>query len=119
MTTLTNPIRPEAWTSYFDAFSKRFLRDDVPEIATVDVRGRWMGERRAVTGARVHGITYDHHDRVLDVALAGANHLIQHPVAIWVREAGDGFIEEMTVLRDDGAREVITLARAVRDATVA
>ena len=117
--TTTNPIPPEAWTSYFDAFSKRFLRDDVPELATVDVRGRWTGERRAVTGARVHGITYDHHDRVLDVALAGADHLIHHPVAIWVREADDGFIEQMTVLRDDGVREVVTLARPARDAMVA
>lgn len=114
MTNRTNSyaIPRERWSSYFDTFAKRFLRDEVPEVATIHVADGARGRQRAVSGVRVLGITYDRRDHVLDVALEGLDHLVLRPVAIWAREAEDGFIDELTVLREDGLRETIALQRA-------
>lgn len=112
-----NPIPKDQWTAHFDAFSKRLMREDVPEIATVTVRGGPVREGRAVQGARLLGVTYDRNDNILDVALEGVDHLVWKPIAIWTRETDDGFIDQITVLREDGSREVVTFERVGETAT--
>jgi hypothetical protein len=105
-------IPRQHWTEYFDSVSRRFFRDDQPEVATIAVPSRLAGDRTAVHGARVIGITYDRHDDVLDVALDGVDHLVYRPTEIRVIEDADGFVRELMVKHKGGPREVIVLKRA-------
>lgn len=73
---------------------------------------RLAGDRTAVHGARVIGITYDWHDDVLDVALDGVDHLAYRPTEIRVIEDADGFVRDLMVKHKGGPREVIALKRA-------
>ncbi len=102
-------IPREQWTRYFDDFSKRFLRDDSPEAATVEVLDTSVGDQEMVRGARVIGVTYDHADNLLDLALERVDHLIFHPTEIWVTEEPNGFVREIAVVREDGSREIVHL----------
>ena len=108
----TKLIPREHWAEYFDSLSKRFFRDDQPEVATIAVTSRLAGDRTAVHGARIIGITYDRHDDVLDVALEGVDHLVYRPTEIRVIEDTDGFVRELMVKHKGGPREVIALKRA-------
>ena len=107
----TKLIPREHWAGYFDSVSKRFLRDGQPEIATIAVTSRLAGDRTAVHGARVVGITYDRHDDVLDVALDGVDHLVYPPTEIRVIEDTDGFVRELMVKHKGAPREVSTRAK--------
>src|SRR5437867_3140414 len=52
---------PEAQLfDYFDRFTKRFLRDDSPEYASVEVLSPDWGEQYESEGEALIGITYDH-----------------------------------------------------------
>ena len=104
-------IPRERWTKYFDAFSKRYLRDERSEVATIMLASPFVGTRTAVDGARVIGITYDKHNDVLDVALEGVDHLVHHPRTIRVTEDGGGFIRKLVVDRRSGPREVIMIGQ--------
>ncbi|HET9986270.1 MAG TPA: DUF5335 family protein [Longimicrobiales bacterium] len=110
----TKPIPRERWTEYFDAFSKKFLRDETPEAATVRLLSDALGDQDAVRDKQVIGITYDHKDNLLDVALEGIDHVVYHPREIRVAEEPNGFIREIDLVRDDGEREVVRLQTSRR-----
>jgi len=105
-------IPREQWTSYFDAFSKRFLRDRNRESATVEVLSRELGAQEAMHNIRVLGVSYDHRDQVLDIALEDVDHLVLRPTEIWTVEQPNGFVSEIAVTREDGTQEIIHLRSA-------
>src|SRR5438132_13533743 len=51
---------------YFNAFTKRFLKDGSPEAVDVEVLTPDLGDQIAAAGARLLGITYDPHDNALE-----------------------------------------------------
>lgn len=105
----TRTLPREAWESYFSELFRKFFRDPNPEDATVELVSRELGDQVITDVARVIGITYDPKDNVLDVALEGLDHLIYRPKEIAVEERDDGFPEVISVVRDDGSRELIRL----------
>jgi hypothetical protein len=110
-------IPRERWAEYFDSCSRRFVRDDRPEVAMIAVTSGLAGT--TVRGARVIRITYDRHDDVLEVALDGVDHLVYHPTEIRVTEDADGFVRELRVKHKGGPREVIILDRVASPASAA
>lgn len=107
----TLKIMPRDLAAYFDAFTKRFLRDGSPEAADLELLAPDWGDQLAVQGARLIGITYDARRRNLEFALDSGNHRVHEPREVWVVEEPDGFPSTIDILRPDGAREVVTIKK--------
>ena len=97
----------ENWQSYFDAFTKKYLRDQLPENASIQVISPEIGDREQAEHARLEGITYDRKDNALQILLKNYDHLIYSPEEIRVEEDEDGFVRQMEVRRSDGTLEVL------------
>jgi len=92
------------WQSYFDRVSKALLG----KRAEIEVASLELGDQIAAEWLQMIGITYDSRDDLLDVALEGTDHLIQHPKEITVEEGADG-LASVAVIDQDGARQIIRL----------
>lgn len=97
----------EKWQGYFDAFTKQYLRDELPEDAEIQVISPEIGDQEQARNIRLQGVTYDRKDNVLQILLENYDHLIYRPQEIRVEEGDDGFIRQMEVKREDGTLEVI------------
>ena len=84
---VTTRIKEDQLASYFDQFTKRFLLDDAPEMASVEVLS-------------------------LEFELESGDHRVYNPREVWVMEDKDGFIGGIEVVREDGEKEVVTIRRA-------
>jgi hypothetical protein len=107
----TLKIVPGDLASYFDVFTKRFLRDGAPEAADLELVAPDWGDQLAVEGARLIGITYDERTRTLEFALDFGDHRVREPREVWVVEEPDGFPGTIEVVRPDGTREVVTIRK--------
>ena len=96
---------------YLDAFTKRFPRDGAPEAISIEVLAPEWGDRYAVEGTRLLGITYDTHTNELEFSLENGDRRIYQPQEVWAVEEADGFISTLEVVRPDGVREIITVKR--------
>ena len=104
---------PEAQLfDYFDRFTKRFLRDDSPEYASVEVLSPEWGEQFESEGEELIGITYDHKKNSLEFELESGDHRVYKPREVWVLEEQDGFVSNIEVVRPDGEKEIVTVRRA-------
>ena len=106
----------EQLQAYFDAFSRRFLRDGSPEAADVEVVSRDLGDQIIAAGARLAGITYDPHADSLELSFEltidqTADHRMPSPKEVWVEEDDDGFVRSVEVVRRDGTREIVTIRK--------
>ena len=108
---VTTRIPREQLKEYFDAFTKRFLRDGSPEAVDVEVLEPDWGAQILAEGARLMGVTYDPHDNALEFALDGGDHRIYDPEEVWAIEEEDGFLRAIEVVHGNAAREVISLKR--------
>jgi hypothetical protein len=117
----TKKIPRRQWKGYFDRFTKRHLRDDRPEAATLELLSPALGDQVEVEGARLLGISYDPRSEALEVLLENVDHLVFRPNEIWVVEEADGFLPSAEIVRNDGTKEILTVRRAgslaVRSAT--
>jgi uncharacterized protein DUF5335 len=96
---------------YFDALTKRFLRDGSPEAVEAWVVEPEWGLAQPLEGARLLGITYDRKKDSLEFALDSGDHRFLGPGEVWVVEESDGFVSAVEVVRPDGAREVVSVKR--------
>ena len=107
----TKKIPRERLTEYFDAFSKRFLMDDAPEAADVQVLEPGAGDQRMVEGVRLHGVTYEPKENVLEIELGRGDHRVYKPAEVWTVEEDDGFVSAIEIIRADSAKEIISVKR--------
>ena len=112
----TTRIPQEQLFRYFDAFTKRYLRDDSPEAADIEYLEPELGDQVAAQGTRLLGITYDPRDNALEFLIeaadrSSADHRIFHPKEVWVVEEPDGFVSAVQVVRPDGARDLVSVRR--------
>jgi len=107
----TTRLQGEEAQRYFDDFTKRFLKDRSPEAVDIEVMGPEFGERRAVEGARLMGISYDAREHTLDIFYGPGDHRLIGADEVWVREDNDGFVREIEVVLPAGDRETINLER--------
>src|SRR3954471_8344006 len=109
---VTTRIKEDQLASYFDQFTKRFLLDDAPEMASVEILSPEWGEQFESEGERLMGITYERHGNSLEFELESGDHRVYNPREVWVMEDKDGFIGGIEVVREDGEKEVVTIRRA-------
>jgi hypothetical protein len=110
----TMKIPPDRLATYFDAFTKRFLRDGSPEAVDVEVASPEWGDQFEVEGARLIGITYDPRTNALELALdfgnrRAADHRVYAPREVWTVEEPNGFVSSIEIVRPDGARETVSI----------
>jgi hypothetical protein len=107
----TKRIPHEQLEAYFDAFTKRFLRDGSPEAVDVEVVAPDLGDQQPIQGARLLGITYDEDTRTLEFAFDVGDHRVIKPRAVWVVEEPDGFVSSLEIERAGRAREVVSIKK--------
>jgi hypothetical protein len=109
----TKRIAQDQLTRYFDAFSKRFLMDDSPEAADIEVVGGDVGgDQNVASRVRLLGVDYDPHTNALELELESGDHRAYNPREVWAVEEPDGFISSLQIVRDDGAKELVNITRA-------
>jgi hypothetical protein len=109
----TKQIPSQQWKDYFDRFTKRHLRDDRPEAATIELLSPSLGDQVEVAGARLLGITFDTKSKALEILLEDMDHLVFQPKKISVIEEEDGFIPSIEIVRGDDTKEILTVRRAL------
>jgi hypothetical protein len=112
---MTKQIPSHDWKDYFDRFTKRYLRDDRPEAATIEVLSPALGDQIEVQAAHLLGLTFDPRTKALEILLENMDHLVYRPKKISVIEDEDGFIPSIEIVRDDDTREILTVRRAGGD----
>ncbi|HVR03298.1 MAG TPA: DUF5335 family protein [Polyangia bacterium] len=99
------------WEDYFDDFTRKFLKEDTPGAASIEVISPTLGDQFEVSAVRLLGLTYDPKSQALEVALEGVDHLIFNPAEIWILEGDPGFISTLEVVHSDGVKEIIYVRR--------
>jgi Family of unknown function (DUF5335) len=110
--TATKKLARQEWKPYFDQFTKKFLRDDRPETATIALLSPLLGNQFEVEGVHLLGVSYDPKSDALEVLLKNMDHLVFQPKAISAIEEKDGFLSGIEIVRGDGSTEVLTIRRA-------
>jgi len=102
--TTSRRIPKAAWRTYFDSLSGALVgkRAEI-EAASLDI-----GDQIVAEWLPLIGITYDSRDDLLDVAVAGLNHLIREPQQVLIEE-GDAGVEIIAVIAADGSQQVVRL----------
>jgi uncharacterized protein DUF5335 len=108
---MTTRVARERLASYFDSFTKRFLRDGSSEAVDVEVLEPDWGAQYSAQGSRLMGITYDPSANCLEFALDWGDHRVPEPQDVWAMEETDGFVSALEVTRRDGLREVVSVRR--------
>jgi hypothetical protein len=113
--TTTRRIPKSELESYFDAFSKHYLRDESTNTVTVEVLMPELGDQFEAEGSHLVGITYDPRTNAFELMLESGDHRIYEPSEVWVVEDTNGFVSTIEVVHSGGTKEVIRLNRlAVR-----
>jgi len=107
----TIQIARDRLAGYFDAFTRRFLRDGSAKAIDVEVLEPDLGDQYALQGARLLGITYAARTNTLEVALDVGDYRVDGPQDVWVIEEPDGFLSAIEVVLHDGSREVMSVKR--------
>ena len=109
---VTTRIAEEKLAPYFEEFTKRFLQDDAPETARIEVLSPEWGDELESEGEHLLGITYDRKTNSLEFEMESGDHRVYEPREVWVLEDKDGFVSAVEVIRSDGEKEVVTVRRA-------
>jgi hypothetical protein len=109
---VTKQLARSEWEQYFDWFTKRYLRDDRPETATIELLSPELGDQTSAAGVALLGIAFEPKEGTLEVLLDGVDHLVFHPAEIWVVEEKEGFLTSVEIVRADGDKEILTIRHA-------
>lgn len=93
------------WSVFFDTFTKslRGKRAEV-EVASLDV-----GDQIEAEWVPLIGMTYDHRNDLIEVALDGVDHLIRKPQEVYA-DFDVGGIIAVEVIDAEGTRQIIKLS---------
>lgn len=100
----TRKLDPAQWQSYFDEVSKRLSEARV----SIEIAGLDLGDQIEVERTPLLGITYDPHDRALEIGTEHLTHFIREPAEIWVEEDSSG-LHAVQVVDGDGRRQIVQL----------
>lgn len=96
--------KPE-WQSYFDRISKGLAG----RRAEIEVSGTGLGHQTEVKMAQLIGITYDPKNDLVEIALEGLDHLIQHPREIYVVDGVEG-LASMEIVDSERQKQIVKLS---------
>jgi hypothetical protein len=95
--------KPE-WRVFFDWLSQGLFGARVEiEVASLD-----LGDQIEAEWLPLLGITYDHKDNLLEIALEGVDHLIRGPQEVWA-DLNVGEMMSFEVIDDRGVSQIIKL----------
>ncbi|WP_445664688.1 DUF5335 family protein [Fodinibius sp. AD559] len=100
-------IEKEEWQNYFDAFSKKYLKDEEPEYVEITVLDDSAGAQLESHWMPLRGITFDDKNDLLEIELDKLKRLIRHPEKIYVDEADNGWLLSLEVVQRDGTKDII------------
>lgn len=95
-------IPKDQWKAYCDSVTDALtgLRAEI-EVLSLD-----LGDQIEAEWLPVFGITYDHKDDLLEVAVEGVDHLIRRPKELHVEEGSTG-LDAILVIDQDSVRHVV------------
>ncbi|MGA7262296.1 MAG: DUF5335 domain-containing protein [Stellaceae bacterium] len=95
--------KPE-WRVFFDWLSQGLLGARVEiEVASLE-----FGDQIEAEWLPLLGITYDHKDNLLEIALEGVDHLIHDPREVWA-DLNVGEMMSVEVIENRGVSQIIKL----------
>lgn len=97
----TRKIDKVDWSSYFTRATRQIIDGKGPKQAEIRILAPTTGAQVESDWKPLLGITYDHHDNLLEVAMEHLDHLIVHPDDIYVQEESDGILRSMEVIEGD------------------
>ena len=103
----TTQIPRGEWSDYFDNFTRQHVRNDLPDLVTIEVLSPRLGDQVYAQNANLLGLSFDPHDEAFEVMLAGADHMTFKPAEIWVLEGSADVIAVFELVQDDGTRQLI------------
>jgi hypothetical protein len=109
MNTKSEKLDKLACKAYFDALTKHL---DGKE-AFVEVASLSVGDQIESDWARLLGIVYDPRNDLLEIALEGVDHLIEHPKDIRVGYDHAG-VQAIEIEDADGTKEIVQLREPLR-----
>lgn len=92
------------WQSYFDRMGSALEGKRV----SVEITSPTLGDQWEADDLPLFGIAYDPKDDLIEIAMEGLEHLVQHPQAVTVEEQPAG-LTSLEIVAEDGAREIVTL----------
>ena len=97
-------LEKHEWKPYFERISKLIEgRQAAIEIASLK-----LGYQVAAEWPPLRGVAYDPKDDVLEVALEGLDHLIEHPREIYV-DASSVELNGLEVIDAEGVKQIVKL----------
>ncbi len=92
------------WAPFFDSVTKSLIGKQADiEVASLD-----LGDQIKVEWTPLVGITYDHQDDLIEIALEELDHLIRSPRDVFV-DFGVGGIVAIAIGDGDGNRQIVKL----------
>jgi hypothetical protein len=104
----TRRIEKVDWSSYFDRTTKLIAGGNEPKQAEIRILAPTSGAQVESDWKPLLGITYDHKDNLLEVAMEDLDHLIVHPDDIFIVEGSDGSLRSFEVVEGD-TRHIVEL----------
>jgi hypothetical protein len=108
----TKQIPRDQWQTYFDQFTRQYLKDDEIKTATVEVLSPSVGDQFVTERARLLGLSYSPVRELFELDLEDMDPVVFEPTEIWVMEEESGFISNIEMVRSDGTNEVIYLRQS-------
>jgi hypothetical protein len=96
------------WGRYFDKLSKKLGASTVDVI----VSGLDLGVQPEAKKIPLLGISYDHADQALHIAMRHLNHRIEKPEHIYVDEDSAG-VRAIEAVDQDGHKQIVELSAAL------
>ena len=101
--TITKLERPE-WSAFFERASRILLgkRTDIQIVSHA------FGSQIGADGLPLMGIVYDPNDDIIEIILAGLDHIVYRPLAVYFDE-GPGQQMSLQIIDDGGVRQIILM----------
>jgi hypothetical protein len=92
------------WRGFFDHMSKAI----VGKRAEIEVASLALGDQIEVEWLPVLGVTYDHKDNIIVIALEGLDHPIDNPSEVYV-DQGPGGLANLEIIDAKDTRQIVKL----------
>jgi hypothetical protein len=100
----TRKLDKKEWHAFFDGVTGMLEGKQ----AEIEVAALHLGDQVAATWLPLIGITYDHEDDIVEVALEGLDHMIPKPREIYVEDGTEGIVA-LEIVDAEDVRQIVKL----------
>lgn len=102
-------LEKKEWKSYFDRFSKSYIRNKRTDYAEIQMLSDEAGMAYETDWVLLKGITYNSKDDSLEIDIEDLGHRIYQPNEIYVDEDGRSGISSLEIVEKNGNKDIIEL----------